>query len=191
MLVFKGPRGDRIDAGWYTAALRLGAGTRAAIPRQGIDFTFSAGSSRPNLQLVVATVGPREGLGDDGVGKAQNGVTVEIELLVGRLVIGAPVGGFYQESRRGVGPIPPMAINFSDDGLEPDHTKEDGIYTGRFFNPPGEGGVQVQLSIEAWPDVRWRFVPMDVPGGEDRGGPDREAVPPFQRATSLTIILPP
>jgi hypothetical protein len=191
MLVFKGPRGARIDAGWYTAALRLGAGTRAAIPRRGIDFTFSAGSSRPNHQLVVATVGPREGLGDDGMGKAQDGVTVEIELLVGRPVIGAPVVGVYQESRRGVGPILARMLQFLDDGVGFDHTKNDGIYTGRFFNPPGEGGVQVQLSIEARPDVRSRFVPMDVPGGEDRGGLDREAVPPFQRATSLTVILPP
>jgi hypothetical protein len=144
LLVYRVPSAFPLPEGWYDPMLKVdprilkslvGTKVNGEYPEDDwndINFTFSVGSNRRNIQLITSLVQdqntPRRGTlsRSDGGGFA----TLEVQVSAGSSVLGARVEGFYQTlTRDEPGTIAIKSVRFADNGIAPDKIKDDGIYT--------------------------------------------------------------
>jgi hypothetical protein len=97
-----------------------------------INFTFSVGSNRRNVQLITGLVQAPGTLTRGTLSQAEGYATVQVQVSAGSSVLDARVRGFYQMiTTKSTGPIAIKAVEFADNGQDGDTTADDGIYTGK------------------------------------------------------------
>src|SRR5262249_31848491 len=136
--------------GEYTPRLLINRKYLPILSRENtINFTFSVGTPRPNVQLIAGLrqPQPKEGAHEVGKGKKEdayrgtilsnaNEAIAEVQVLAGAPVVKAEVTGQYQWMDGGSRGIEAPTVDFIDSGEYPDMKKDDGIYTARITLQP-------------------------------------------------------
>ena len=226
MLVYRLPNPDRdagrISSGSYYPKLYL---KQKHLPDRGgeIDFTFSVASANPKVLLTAtlrqiairASDGDEEN--DDEV--AARGIiplSKSVAIIEAMVTAGSPVenvdvtGVFHKIEVHG-GMVTAPALSFLDDGVWPDTTKGDGVYTAKITLDPQEQRKQAdyRVVIEARSNDKTSYVPTETfkkpdtspdtttsKTGKTARAPappvDEQKPPPppkFQRATSVDFMV--
>jgi hypothetical protein len=211
MLVYRAPKprmkAGLIGAGMYVPKLQINRKYLPILSREDtINYTFSVGTPRPNVQLIAGLRQPQPKEGDREFGKDKiedafrgtipsnlNEAILEVQVLAGAPVTKANVTGAFQWIDETNNAIQSPTLNFLDNGILPDMRKDDGVYTARIaLQPattrrPAEYRVYIQGS---WtPDVK--FIPLaeviPIKNEEPKKEPEPPPVPQFQRATSINF----
>jgi hypothetical protein len=96
-----------------------------------LNFTFSVGSNRRNVQLISGLVQDANSRTRGTLTRADGYATVEVQVSAGSSVLNARVRGFYQMITQSPGPIALHAVEFADSGTDGDVKADDGIYTAK------------------------------------------------------------
>jgi hypothetical protein len=181
-----------------------------------LDYTFSVGTPRPNVQLIAALRQPQPKVGDVDRAKDpeeafrgtlaadQLEAVVEVQVLAGASIKGAKVTGAFQRFDNTNDPIDTPTLTFLDDGIFPDLQAGDGVYTRRIplvpntKRAPGEYRVFIQAGWTEETAFISVVEPIPVDPDDDKDNdkkldPDKDPnkdlpkVPPFQRSTSLNF----
>jgi hypothetical protein len=212
MLVFRAPkpslRAGVIGEGLYTPRLIMDRRYFPVVGRDNrISYTFSVATPRPNVQLIASLRQPQAKDGDFDPMKdpeyAYRGTIpanlteaiIEVQVLAGASVRNAAVTGKYQRFDSTDKPIDTPSLTFLDDGIYPDLSKDDGVYTARVTLEPStrRRGAEYRVWIQARPTEDVRFIALAEPlprkDGTEKADLNTEPppVPPFQRATSLNF----
>jgi hypothetical protein len=225
MLVYRLPYPNRdagrISKGTYYPRLQL---QQKHLPERGgqVDFTFSVASENPKVLLTaslrqVAIRADTDEENDDEVAnrgiiaRSKSAAIIEALVTAGSPVRYVTVTGNYQKIETSGGTVRSPALTFLDDGVWPDTTKEDGVYTAKITLDPQEQRKQAiyQVMIEARWNDKTAFVPFeqlkvpDKPASSSPTTRSRRAmapkppqdpprqvdVPKFQRATSVDFLV--
>ena len=225
MLVFRLPYPERdagrIARGTYYPRLQL---QQKHLPQRGglADYTFAVASANPRVVLSatlrqIAIRADTDEENDDEVAnrgiiaRSKTAAIIETLVTAGSPVRFVDVTGNYQKIETSGGPITSPALTFLDDGVWPDSTKDDGVYTAKITLDPQERRKQAfyQVFIEARSNDKTAFVPMEqlkVPEKPASNSPttrSRRAMAPkppqdtpppvnapkFQRATSVNFLV--
>jgi hypothetical protein len=225
MLVFRLPYPNRdagrIAKGTYYPRLQL---QQKHLPERGgqVDYTFSVASANPRVVLTaslrqVAIRADTDEENDDEVAnrgiiaRSKSAAVIEAMVTAGSPVRGVDVRGYYQQFEVGGGPVTSPALTFLDDGVWPDTTENDGVYTAKItLDPQGRRKQAIyQVMVEARSNDKASFVPTekfqkpDTPPASSPTTRSRRAmapkppedtpapaeVPKFQRATSVNFLV--
>ena len=155
-----------VGAGKYIPKLQIDRKYLPILSRENtINYTFSVGTPRPNVQLIAGLRQPQPKDGDREFGKDKvedafrgtilsntNEAIVEVQVLAGAPVTNADVTGRFQWIDETNNAIETPTLKFLDNGLLPDLRKDDGVYTARITlqpatkRKPAEYRVFVQAS---------------------------------------------
>ena len=227
MLVFRLPYPNRdagrIATGTYYPKLYL---KPKHLPDRGgqVNYTFSVASANPKV-LLSATLRQIAIRADDGdeenddevaargiIPRSKSVAIIEAMVTAGSPVQNVDVTGFYQKIEVNGGPVTSPALTFLDDGVWPDTTKGDGVYTAKITLDPQERRKQAdyRVLIEARSNDKTSFVAdgdlqearpargdhhHDQHAGRPRHRRLRSNVktharpPKFQRATSVNFLV--
>jgi len=211
MLVYRVPRpylkAGLIGKGEYTPSLLIARKYLPILSRENtINYTFSVGTPRPNVQLIAGLRQPQPKEGDREFGKdkkedAYRGTILsnaseaiaEVQVLAGAPVIRADVTGQFQWIDESSKTIDSPTVDFVDSGVYPDMKKDDGIYTARITLQPA--ALRTPAEYRIYIQAKWtkdcKFIPLAepivAPNQEKKQEPDPPPVPEFQRSTSLNF----
>jgi hypothetical protein len=211
MLVYRIPKpflkAGLIGKGQYRPSLLIDRKYLPVLSRDNtVNFTFSVGTPRPNVQLIAGLRQPQPKEGEREFGKDKkedayrgtilsnaNEAIAEVQVLSGAPVINAEVTGRYQWIDAGARGIEAPTVEFFDSGEYPDMKKDDGIYTARITLQPT--AVRTAAEYRIFIHARWtkdcKFIPLAEPivgpNEEKKEDPKPPSVPPFQRSTSLNF----
>jgi hypothetical protein len=134
-----------------------------------INFMFSIGSNRRNVQLITALVQDPKSTNRGTLNRTDGYATVQVQVSAGSSVLGARVRGFYQRIAMGPGPIPMESIDFADNGLDGDSKADDGIYTAKIgiFEVAKETEFRVFVLADTT-DGKAHYIPLDNPNRDDQ-----------------------
>jgi hypothetical protein len=226
MLVFRLPYPDRdagrIAKGTYYPRLYL---QQKHLPERGgqVDFTFSVASANPKVLLTaslrqVAIRADSDEENDDEVAnrgiiaRSKSAAIIEAMVTAGSPVRNVDVTGYYQKIEVDGGPVTSPGLTFLDDGIWPDTTEGDGVYTAKITLDPEERPRKqaiYQVMVKAQSNDKTSFVPTetfkkpDTPAANSptsrsrralapkppEDNPPPPAVPKFQRATSVNFLV--
>jgi hypothetical protein len=217
-LVFRIPATEALPSGWYDPMLKVdptilgnlvgkqsvessaGAkkanvsddGLKSGYERIDRNFTFSVVSKRDRVRLISRLIEDTNSSNPGTLMQIAGYATLQVQVSAGSPVLHARVRGFYQKITKGSGPIPMMALNFADKGLDGDKAADDGIYTAKI----DIHDVNEETEFRA-------FVVVDTINGEARYIPSEELkadeglrdgdgnVIKFQRAASIQFRVKP
>ena len=163
LLVYRNRKPDFLAPGWYVPVLELGKDCYEKMAKSGVNFTFSVGSARPNVQLIA---GLAQDLTNETLGTLKSTTkpaVIEAQVSAGSSVLNATVFGLAQRISIGAGPIVPEPVSFVDNGIVPDRVADDGIYTG-----------QISLAGVVNPTEFRVFIQADTVVGDPRLPADRQ-----------------
>ena len=226
MLVYRLPNPNRdagrIASGSYYPKLTF---QPKHLPDRGgqVDYTFSVASANPKVILTAtlrqiairASDGDEEN--DDEVAargiipRSKSVAIVEAMVTAGSPVQNVDVTGFYQKIEVNGGPVTSPALSFLDNGIWPDTTEGDGVYTAKITLDPQEQRKQAdyRVMIEARSNDKTSYVPTETfvkpppPASPTTTSSTRKAKAPappvnvkttpappkFQRATSVDFLV--
>jgi hypothetical protein len=169
----------RLPAGWYTPFLTLDERTMKELKENEINFTFSVGSTRDNIQLIASLIEEPNDRDRGTVRRAEGQAIVEVQVLAGSPVRRAHVVGFAQRLVPGSNQIVTQQVDFNDDGPEggilrqqlgnrpavTDRVKDDGIYTGAIsIADIGDEGAEIRIFLQGETiENQSRFIALDDP----------------------------
>ncbi len=180
LLVYRVQRPQGLEERGYTPFLRLSEETVNALQENDLNFTFSVGSTRRNLQLLASVV---DDMADNTRGTLRTSsreAVVEVHVSAGSAVLGATVKGFCQKIVPGSDPITIESVEFKDEGqvvragLDAqaeirDKAAGDGIYTGKVSLNGVTRASEFRIFIQAdTTDGQAHFIALDDP---NRGRP--------------------
>ena len=169
----------------YTPFLLLEKATIDALKTDksdSINFTFSVGSTRRNVQLLAALVDDMTDNTRGTLRSTDRNAVVEVHVSAGSAVLGAKVVGFCQRITPGVANIPIEKCEFKDEGqiVRPalgdqkevrDKAAGDGIYTASIPINGVTTGTEFRVFVQAdTTDGQAHYVPLDDP---NRGKPEK------------------
>jgi hypothetical protein len=211
MLVYRAPKpwlkAGLIGAGRYAPKLQINRKYLPILSRdETINYTFSVGTPRPNVQLIAGLRQPQPKDGDREFGKDKvedafrgtilsntNEAIVEVQVLAGAPVTNADVMGRFQWIDETNNTIETPTLNFLDNGLLPDLRKDDGVYTARIALQPAtkRKPAEYRVFVQASSTDKVKFIPLaeaiPIKNEEPKKEPEPPPVPNFQRATSLNF----
>lgn len=174
------PRGLPEQA--YTPFLRVEAKTVEGLRKKDLNFTFSVGSTRRNVQLLAGLVDDTSDNTRGTLRSTDRRSVIEVNVSAGSAVLGAKVVGFYERLVPGSDPIPAQRVDFEDKGQvvrsalgdQPeirDKAAGDGIYTASIPIGGEREGAEYRVIIQAdTTDGKARYIPLDDP---NRGDPKK------------------
>ncbi len=226
MLVFRLPYPNRdagrIASGSYYPKLFLKA---KHLPDRGgqVDYTFSVASANPKVVLgaTLRQIAIRSNDGDEEnddevaargiIPRSKSVAVIEAMVTAGSPVQNVDVTGFYQKIEVNGGTVSSPALIFLDDGVWPDTTQGNGVYTTKITLDPQETRKQAdyRVLIEAKSTDKTSYVPTetfkkpDTPTDSGATTASKKAkapappvdeqkppaVPKFQRATSVNFLV--
>jgi hypothetical protein len=134
-----------------------------------INFNFSIGSNRRNVQLITGLVQDPNSRTRGTLSRADGYATVQVQVSAGSSVLGARVRGFYQLITKGPGPIIIQAVDFADSGLDGDSKADDGIYTTRIDIHEVTEETEYRVFVLAdTTEGQARYIPLDNPNRDDQ-----------------------
>ena len=221
LLVYRSEKPFSIPPGWYTPVLEFDPETLQYLRDNEVNYTFTVGSSRSNIQLIASLVQPpgdgtrgtlRSKVADADGRIGPNTAVIEVQVSCGSSVLGAQIGSVLQRIDLGVAPIDPEPMDFLDDGKGRDRVKGDGVYTGTISLAGVTSPTEFRVFIQAdTTDGKATYIPLDDPTDDGKqnaadhttrdkaGAAAREAVQAvaegaaerFQRATSIHFHVVP
>ena len=183
LLVYRvqAPRG--LPEQGYTPFLLLGKDTADALKENPLNFTFSVGSTRRNVQLLAQLVHDLTDNNTRGTLRSTDrAAVVEVHVSAGSAVLNAKVVGFCQRILPGYEPIATEKVEFKDEGQIVrtalgdqkeirDKTAGDGIYTASIPINGVTKGTEFRVFIQAdTTDGQAHYIPLDDP---NRGKPEK------------------
>ena len=185
---------------WYTPIVTFEDDVKKQLENEQVNFTFSVGSGRPNVQLITSLVQNADSNSSGTIKKTEGPAVIEVQVSAGSSVLGAHIFGFYQHITKGSEPIEIQMVTFRDDGkdsegdssddkdhFDPKHcdrAANDGIYTAFIpltgLNKPTEFRVFVQADTT---DGKATYIGLDDPNrGDEKITPsDRKPSDPTTR----------
>jgi hypothetical protein len=205
LLVWRAEAPGQLSEGWYNPFLRIDrrayaeldgslalAGEPRPTPelaRNEINYTFSVGSNRKNVQLITNVV---EGPDDADRGTLHPGernAVIEVQVSAGSSVLGARVEGFYQRITAGAKAIETRRFELLDEGqlVRPalgdqpeirDRARADGVYTGSIVISDVTEPTEFRVFVRGETTPASTFIALDDPNrGVSPQGPGVAAVP--------------
>lgn len=194
--------GQPLAPGWYTPIVRFDQSVYERLDKLRVNFTFSVGSNRPNVQLIAGLVQGAESRSSGSLKAAEGPAVVEVQVSAGSSVLGAHLRGFYQKITKGFNQIDPQQVEFRDDGSDAagnlpgdpenfdpkycDRAADDGIYTAFIpligISKDTEFRVFVQADTT---DGRARYIGLDDPNRHD----EKEETPDNARRVDPVLRL--
>ena len=164
----------------YTPFLILDQRVPKVLENNDLNFTFSAGSTRHNVQLLASVIDDVTDNSRGTLHSSDRDAVIEVHVSAGSAILGAKVVGFYQEITQGSDPIIVQTVEFQDEGqlVRPalgdqpeirDKQKDDGIYTAAIPINAVHVGTEFRVFIQAdTTDGHAKYIPLDDP---NRGNP--------------------
>jgi hypothetical protein len=171
--------------GWYTPKLVFSKDydDYEFLTRAEVNFTFSVGSARPNIQLITGLVQPPGSPNKWTLRRAEDYAVVEVQVSAPNSVLAAQILGYYQMITQGADPIDTRSVDFRDDGTDAkgltkgqagfdetrcDRAANDGIYTA--FIPLTDVTVRTEFRVfvqAETTDGQARYIALDNPQRDD------------------------
>ncbi len=164
----------------YTPFLILDQRVPKVLENNDLNFTFSAGSTRHNVQLLASVIDDVTDNSRGTLHSSDRDAVIEVHVSAGSAILGAKMVGFYQEITQGSDPIIVQTVEFQDEGqlVRPalgdqpeirDKQKDDGIYTAAIPINAVHVGTEFRVFIQAdTTDGHAKYIPLDDP---NRGNP--------------------
>ncbi len=86
-----------LNPGWYTLIVTFEEDVFKHWGDQQVDYTFSVGSDRPNIQLITGLVQGADSNASGTIDKIDGPAVIEVQASAGSSVLGASIFGFYQK----------------------------------------------------------------------------------------------
>ena len=118
LLVWRTDDLQPLPEGWYTPIVTFEAEVYKSLTDQRVNYTFSVGSSRPNVQVIPGLVQGADSASSGTLNRSDGPAVVEVQVSAGSAVLGANIGGFYQPIPNNSDDIPFRAVSFRDDGAD-------------------------------------------------------------------------
>ena len=135
-----------------------------------LNFTFSVGSNRRNVQLITGLVQEGNSRSRGTLTRADGYATVQVQVSAGSSVLNARVRGFYQMITQSPGPITINAVEFSDAGTDGDLKADDGIYTARIDIHAVTDDTEFRIFVQAdTTNGQAHYIALDNPSRDDQG----------------------
>ena len=179
LLVYRVEYPRELEEGAYTPFLTLDPATVAHLEDNDVNFTFSVGSTRHNVQLLANMVDDTSD-GTRGTLRSPEGrAVVEVHVSAGSAVLGAQVVGFCQKITVGSATISGEKVTFLDQGQQVrpasgdrpalfDKVAGDGIYTASIPIDGIAEDTEFRVFIQAdTTDGQATYIPLDDPNRED------------------------
>jgi hypothetical protein len=193
LLVYRVPTVFPLPEGWYDPMLKVDpeilkslANSKPGQPDEwdDLNFTFSVGSNRRNVQLITGLVQDPNSRTRGTLNRADGYATIQVQVSAGSSVLGARVRGFYQMIVRGSEPVVMKFVEFADGGLDGDVKADDGIYTARIDIHEVEKDTEFRVFVLAdTTNGQAHYIPLDDPNRGDRNADpvDVAAIPAGNR----------
>ena len=133
-----------------------------------LNFTFSIGSNRRNVQLITGLVQPLDSRTRGTVNRADGYATIQVQVSAASSVLNARVRGFYQMITKSPGPISIKSIVFADNGQDGDTKADDGIYTAKIDIHEVDAETEFRVFVLAdTTNGQAHYIPLDNPNRDD------------------------
>jgi len=166
----------------YTPFLILDQRVPKVLENNDLNFTFSAGSTRHNVQLLASVIDDVTDNSRGTLHSSDRDAVIEVHVSAGSAILDAKVVGFYQKITQGSDPIIVQTVEFQDKGqpVRPalgdqpeirDKQKDDGIYTAAIPINDVHVGTEFRVFIQADTTdglAKAKYIPLDDP---NRGNP--------------------
>ena len=193
LLVFRAST-PPLRPGWYTPVLTFDKEDFEFLKQAKVNFTFSVGSDRPNIQLISGVVQDPKSTTKGTLKRAEQFAVIEVQVSAPSSVVGARIEGYYQMITSGSGPIDTRGVDFRDDGTDVnglskgqngfdearhDRAADDGIYTAFIPLTDVQKETEFRVFVQAdTTDGKAHYVQLDDPNGDtnlDDADKDKDA----------------
>lgn len=172
-----------LNPGWYTPVVTFEKEVFEQLEREQVNFTFSVGSNRPNIQLITGLAQGPDSSSSGTLNRADGPAVIEVQVSAGSSVLGAHIFGFAQAISKGFAPIEFRSVEFRDDGADAngllpenpdfdarhcDRAANDGIYTAFIPLIKIDRETEFRVFVQAdTTDGEARYIGLDDPNRHD------------------------